>query len=130
MWRHALIASIPVQRIAVGVEPALGALPVRADACDHAPERARVVHLDQVRDFVRRQVVEHMRRREDQSPRIGEYARRGARAPAAGLIADRDAFERDAEQDRIAPACAVEVASTLQPTPEVLSPQSKRFADY
>ena len=72
------VLPVPMQRIAVGVEPALGAFPVRADARDHAPERARVVHLDQMRHLMRRQIVEHVRRREDQPPRIGEHAGRGA----------------------------------------------------
>src|SRR5450759_5459708 len=61
---------IAMQIGAVGVEPGLGARDVRADALDHAPEPARVVHFDKMRDLVRREIVEHEGRREDQSPRI------------------------------------------------------------
>src|SRR5450756_509341 len=71
---------IAMQIGAVGVEPGLGARDVRADALDHAPEPARVVHFDKMRDLVRREIVEHEGRREDQSPRIRQYAGGRARA--------------------------------------------------
>src|ERR1019366_916461 len=58
---------IAMQIGAVGVEPGLGARDVRADALDHAPEPARVVHFDKMRDLVRREIVEHEPQRLDGS---------------------------------------------------------------
>ena len=43
---------------AVDVEPNLGALVLRGEAIDQTPELGRVVHLDEVRDFVCGQIVE------------------------------------------------------------------------
>src|SRR5262245_14011479 len=67
--RPALILDpVTMQIVAVGIEPALGALDVIAGAPDHAPEPRRVVHLDEVRHFMRGEIVQHEGRREDQPP--------------------------------------------------------------
>ena len=76
--RHA----VTMQVGAVRVEPGLGARDVRADALDHAPEPPRVVHLDEMRDLVRREIVEHEGRREDQPPRIGQARRWSSTSPS------------------------------------------------
>src|SRR5689334_23552256 len=63
-----ILDAVAVQIVAVGVEPGLGAIHRRADAADGLPEPQRVVHLDQMRDFMCGEIVEHVRRREDQAP--------------------------------------------------------------
>ena len=102
-----------MQRVAIRVEPALGTLPVRADARDDAPEARRVVHLDEMRDLVRRQIVEHERRGENEPPRIRQHAAGRARAPAAGLIPYRHALDRDPERGRVTAARRLKVALRL-----------------
>src|SRR5690242_18653973 len=86
--KHLILDPIPVQIVAVRIEPPLGALYRRADPRHHLPEPRRVVHLDEMRHFVGGEIVEHEGRREDQAP--GERQRAGRRAgtPAARLIAD------------------------------------------
>src|SRR5258708_7975535 len=55
---YVLLQAIAMQVRAVGVEPGLGALGVGADPEDRAPEARRMIHLDEMRDLVRRQIVE------------------------------------------------------------------------
>src|SRR5262245_19573671 len=61
-----ILDPVAMQIVAVGIEPALGALDVIADAADHAPEPRRVVHLDEVRHFMRGEIIQHKGRRENQ----------------------------------------------------------------
>src|SRR4051794_20301489 len=96
-----ILDPIPVQIVAVRIEPLLGALHRRADLAADTPESRRVVHLDEMGDLVRGEVVEHVRRREDQAPGERQRAGRGAGAPAARLIADREPLDLDAELDGI-----------------------------
>src|SRR5713226_10609271 len=108
-----LLQSIAVQLGAVGVEPHLGAVGRRTEREQHAPEARRVIHLEELRDLVRGEIVEHVRRREDEAPGEGQHAGRRARAPAARLIADRDAFGLDAQLLRVAAARRLEIALRL-----------------
>src|SRR5712671_4565406 len=62
-----------------------------------APEPRRVVHLDEMRHLMGGEVIEHEGRREDQPPGERQRARRGARTPAARLVADRHPPHPDAE---------------------------------
>src|SRR5664279_3519999 len=101
---------IAMQIGAVGVEPGLGARDVRADALDHAPERLAVVHFDEMSDLVRREIVEHEGRREDQPPRIRQHAGGRARAPATRRIANRHPLDRDTERIGCAPAGGFQIA--------------------
>ena len=57
-----------MQIVAARIEPFLGALDVIADPRDHPPEPRRVVHLDQMRDFMGGEIIQHIGRREDQPP--------------------------------------------------------------
>src|SRR5689334_23102466 len=57
-----------MQVVAMGIEPGLGAFGRRTDAPDHAPELHRVVHLDEMPDFMGREIVQHEGRCEDQTP--------------------------------------------------------------
>src|SRR5258705_5242922 len=107
---YVLLQAIAMQVRAVGVEPGLGALGVGADPEDRAPEARRMIHLDEMRDLVRRQTVEHEGRRQDESPGVGQHAGRRARAPAARLVADRHALDRDPEPGGVAPARRLEIA--------------------
>ena len=63
-----ILDPVTVQIVAVGVEPGLGALDVAADFRDDPPEPRRMVHLDQMRDLMRGEIVQHKGRREDQPP--------------------------------------------------------------
>src|SRR5262245_25600821 len=66
--------SVPMQLGAMGVEPGLGAVHVRANAAQDAPEPRRVAHLDEMRGLVGREVIEHMRRCQNQPPRERQRA--------------------------------------------------------
>ena len=102
-----------VQVGAVDVEPRLGAVGVRADAVHQPPEPRRVVHLDQMRHLVDGEIVQHERRREDEPPGIRQHAGGRARAPAARLVAHRDALDGDAELLGGAAARRFEIAQRL-----------------
>ena len=52
--------AIAMQIGAMGVEPGLGAVVIRAKPLHQPPEPRRMVHLDEMRHFVRGKVVEHM----------------------------------------------------------------------
>ena len=47
-----ILDPVTMQVVAVGVEPALGAFDVVADAADDAPEPRRVVHFDEMSHFM------------------------------------------------------------------------------
>src|SRR3954449_7843553 len=79
------------------VEPALRVAVLRAPALDERPELGPVVVLDEVADLVDDDVVEHVGRREHEPPVEAERALARARAPAAALVAERDALVGDAE---------------------------------
>src|SRR3954471_1038122 len=82
---------------AVLVEPALRAAVLRPPALDELPELRTVMMLDQVADLVHDDVVENVVRREHEPPVEAERALARARAPAAALVAQRDALVGDAE---------------------------------
>ena len=50
------------------IEPQLGPLEVRTDTIEQSPEARRVIHFDHMRTFVRRKIIEHVARREDEPP--------------------------------------------------------------
>src|ERR1700722_9232256 len=56
-----------------------------------------MIHVDDMRHFMRGEIVEHERRRENQAPREIEPAGRGARPPAAHRVAQHHAARLDAE---------------------------------
>ena len=66
--KQLVLDPVTMQIVAVGVEPALGAFDMAADAAADAPEPRRVVHLDQMRNFMRGEIIQHIGRREDQPP--------------------------------------------------------------
>src|SRR6185369_9969250 len=98
--KSARLSAVAMQVGAVGVEPGLGAADIRIDARNDPPEPARMIHLDQMRDLVRGEIVEHEGRSHDQPPRERQNAARGTRAPSAALIAHRYAPEHDTERLR------------------------------
>lgn len=63
---------------ALAVEPGAGGTGLGADRFDEVPEARRVVHLLEMGDLVRGEVVEDERRRHDQAPREGQVPGRGA----------------------------------------------------
>src|SRR4029077_4447382 len=108
VWRASLeeaansvLNPVTMQIVAVGIEPALGALDMAAGFCDHAPKPRRMVHLDQMRHFMRGEIVQYVRRRKDQPPGKRQRSGRGAGTPAARLIADRHPLDPNAELLRI-----------------------------
>src|SRR5579884_690523 len=102
-----------MQTAAVHVEPRFGALHVRTDAFDQCPESPRMIHFDEVRHFVRGQIVENEWRRQNEPPGIRQHAGARARAPATRLIADGYAFDGDAELRRRLAARGVEITLGL-----------------
>ena len=66
--RRLILNTVAVQVVTVGVEPGLGAFNMIADLADHPPESRRMVHLDKMRHFMGGQIIQHIRRGEDQPP--------------------------------------------------------------
>jgi hypothetical protein len=60
-----------------------------------------VIHVGEMGDLMRGEIVEHERRREDETPGEGQRAARGAGAPASGLIAHIDALRLEVEAPRM-----------------------------
>src|SRR5215813_4041101 len=108
-YRLLRLRAVAMQVGAVRIEPGLGAADVGVDARDQPPEPARMVHLDKMGNLVRGEIVEHEGRSEDQPPGERQHPGRGARAPAAALIAHRYAPERDAERLRGSAARGFEI---------------------
>src|SRR4051794_16564343 len=111
--RALILDPVPVQIVAVCIEPLLGALHRRADLAADAPESRRVVHLDEMGDLVRGEIVEHIGRCEDQAPGERQRAGRGAGAPTTGLIADREPLDLDAKLRGISFRGTLKVAAGL-----------------
>lgn len=65
----------------MNAQPGPVALPVRAAFCHQRPEFVRMVHLLEVGAFVRRHIIEHLRRGHDQAPGEGQLPVRRAGAP-------------------------------------------------
>src|SRR6266446_2304722 len=59
-----ILDAVTMQIVAVRIEPPLGALDRGTDFRDHAPESRRMVHLDQMRDLVGGEIVQHEGRRQ------------------------------------------------------------------
>src|SRR5574337_973634 len=93
------LRSKTIQTRTVRPEPSLGPVRVRADAVDEGPESWRVVEVDEMRDLMRGEIVEHVRRGEDEAPGEAQAPGRRARPPAADRVAHRDVF-------RLHPDCA------------------------
>ena len=66
--RVLILNAVAMQVVAVGVEPGLGALDMIADPRNDPPEPGRMVHFDEMRDLMGGEIVQHVRRREDQPP--------------------------------------------------------------
>src|SRR4051794_20698471 len=66
-----------------------------------------------MRHLVGSEIVEHERRRHDQPPRERQHAGVRAGAPAARLVAHRNALEGDAEARGVAPARGLKLALRL-----------------
>ena len=109
-----------------GVEPALGAFDVIADPRDHLPEPRRVVHLDEMRDLVGGEIIQHIGWRQDEPPRERQRSRRRARTPAARLIADRQPFYLDAKGRGIGLRGLLQVAARF--ALEVIARRGARYA--
>ena len=75
---------------AMRIEPCFGAAQIRADSFNQPPEPARMIQLDQMSNFMCREILEDEGRRKNQSPGVGQHPRGRARAPSACLVAHRD----------------------------------------
>src|ERR1700694_3926975 len=98
VWTRLVLDPVAMQIVAIGVEPGLGALDVTTDPADHSPEPRRMIHFDEMGHLMAGEIIQHIRRREDQPPRERQRPRGGARTPAARLIADRQPLHLDAER--------------------------------
>src|ERR1700722_8918460 len=63
-----ILDPVTVQIVAMCVQPGLGAFDMVADFRNDLPESRRVVHFNEVRHLMGGEVVQHIRRREDQPP--------------------------------------------------------------
>ena len=75
------------------------------------------MHLLQMRDLVRGEVVQYLRRRENQPPGKGQDAIGRAGAPAALRVGDPDAFRQASERQDMAADRTLEIVSCLAPEP-------------
>src|ERR1700686_4980885 len=98
VWTRLVLDPVAMQVVAVGVEPGLGALDVTTDPADHSPEPRRMIHFDEMGHLMAGEIIQHIRRREDQPPRERQRPCGGARTPAARLTADRRPLPLDAER--------------------------------
>src|SRR5262249_25846112 len=64
---------------------------------DECPKSRPMIHVTEMRDLMRSEIVEHKRGREHEAPREGERAARRARSPARGLVAHEDPLRRAIE---------------------------------
>src|ERR1700730_3051586 len=72
------------------LEPGFGALRISRQVPDRSPERGGMVHMQEMRCFMRREIIEDETGRHDQAPGKAECARRGARPPPARRIPQGD----------------------------------------
>ena len=86
-----------MQARAVFPEPGAGFLVARHGALDQSPEARAVIHVAEMGDLMRGEIVEHERRREHEPPREGQRAPGRARPPARGLVAHEQALRREIE---------------------------------
>src|SRR5260221_2940901 len=85
----------------VGCEELLAQPPVAgAKALDLGPDRARVIHLAQMRELVAHDVIDEMRRRLHQAPGEAYLAPGVAASPARARRGDGDSRRRDAARAR------------------------------
>ena len=57
------------------LEPGFRAFRIRRQAPDRGPERGGMVHMQEMRRFMRREIIEDETRRHDQAPGKAERAR-------------------------------------------------------
>ena len=69
--------AIRVKPRTVRIEPARSGARVRAKFSHHAPERPGVIHVDKMRAFMRGDIIENLRRRQNEPPAKGYVAFRG-----------------------------------------------------
>jgi len=63
-----VIEPVAMQISPVNLEPGLGTGDMRTDAVNQPPETAGVIHLDEMGDLVRGQIIEDEWRRQHQPP--------------------------------------------------------------
>ena len=111
------LAAIAMQARAMFPQPRPRLFMAWHGALDESPEAGPVIHVGEMRDLVRGEIVEHERWREHEPPGEGQRARRRARSPARGLVAHEDALRREIEAPRVVldARLQVEMGLTLQP---------------
>src|SRR5262249_54028172 len=62
------LQAVSVQIGTVSVEPRLGAVHLRTNSAHDAPEARRMAEFDEMRRLVSREIIEHVRRWQNQSP--------------------------------------------------------------
>ncbi len=72
-----------------------------------------MIHVPEVRDLVRREVIKHERRRHDEAPGEIQLPRRRARPPPAGGVAQGDFADPDAKMSGVARDGGLEIAARL-----------------
>src|ERR1700730_10448131 len=98
---------------AMRLEPGFRALRIGRQAPDRDPERGRMVHMQEMRCFMRREIIEDETRRHDQAPGKAERARRGARPPPPRRIPQGDLAGSRSKLFRVSRNGGVEVPPGL-----------------
>jgi hypothetical protein len=85
----------------------------RHGALDQSPESRSVIHVTEMRDLMRSEIVEYKRGREHEAPGEGERTARRARSPARGLVAHEDPLRREIEAFSVHPHTGLEIEMRL-----------------
>src|SRR5579883_2145622 len=99
------------QACAMHLQPFFGAVDMVRELGNHAPEGRRMVHVDEMRHFVRGEIIEHVARRHDEAPGKIQGAGRGAGSPAARRTAQAHLARLDAELGRVTAHRGFEIAA-------------------
>src|SRR4029078_6830105 len=94
-------------------EPAPRFFMARHGALDQRPETRPMIHVAEMRDLMRSEVIEHKRGREHEAPGEGERGAGGARSPSCGLIAHENPFRHEIEAFRVHRDARLEIEMSL-----------------
>ena len=101
------VSTVGPEPAAVAIEPGARSIVIRRQALHQSPEARPVIHLREMRDLVRHNIIENAFRRQDEPPAERKTPGRRAAAPAARRIAHGNPGDRPADPRRqqARPAC-------------------------
>src|SRR4051812_27804689 len=122
------LSSVAIELGAVGLEPVAREIDrAGRELAAQLPELRTVIHFLQMRDLVPDHVIEHILRREHQSPGERELAFVGAGAPAALGVADADLGDFLAEDRGLVAGARLDLALRLGLQPFMHAPRQMLF---